>query len=37
MMNTKGQKKIQNFHMAGLREARNSRIEEQLDEPQHLD
>ena len=36
-MNTKGQKKIQNFHMAGLREARNSRIDEQLDEPQHLD
>lgn len=37
MMSTKEQNKIQKHHMAGLREARNSRIDEQSDEPQHLD
>lgn len=39
-MNTKEQKtitKIQKHHMVGLREARNSRMNEQSDEPQHLD
>ena len=37
MMNTKVQNEIQKYHMTGRREARNSRMDEQLDEPQHLD
>ena len=36
MMDTKVQNKIQKYHMAGWREARNSRMDEQSDEPQHL-
>ena len=36
MMNTKEEKKIQNYHVAGLREVTNSRIDEQLDETQHI-
>ena len=31
------QKKIQKYHMAGLRETRNSRMDEQLEKLQHLD
>ena len=37
MMNTKMKKKIQNYHVAGLREITNSRIDEQLDEIQHIE
>ena len=37
MMNTKEEKKIQNYHVAGLREVTNSRIDEQLDEIQDIE
>ena len=37
MANTKKQKKIQKYYIAYLRESRNSRTDEQLEKPHHID